>query len=359
MRRILAVAMLLMLALAGWVALQASPIDSVAWTPPPSAGFNGVYEHNDRLAGIELMPVPGGHGPESFALGPDGMLYTGLKGGRIIRFRPDGSGMEDFSNTNGRANGMRFDADGNLIVVDSYKGLLSIDPSGSVTTLATASEGQPFVFNDGVDIAADGIIWFTDATSLHADGWIHLELLEARSTGRVLAYDPESGETRTVLDNLRFPNGIALGPNDAYFLTNETLGYRTLRHWLKGPQAGTTEVFAENFPAMPDDIQFNGRDLFWVAMVGDRIALGDWIQPYPWIKNFIAKCVADTFPDSDSHWIGDPAFIIALDLDGNVVRNLQDAQRRFISSSGALEHADHLYIGSVAMDAVGRLSLAE
>ena len=54
--------------------------------------------------------------------------------------------MEDFSNTNGRANGMRFDADGNLIVVDSYKGLLSIDPSGSVTTLATASEGQSFVF---------------------------------------------------------------------------------------------------------------------------------------------------------------------------------------------------------------------
>jgi len=48
-----------------------------------------------------------------------------------------------------------------------------------------------------------------------------------------------------------------------------------------------------------------------------------------------------------------------LDLDGNVVRNLQDAQRRFISLSGALEHADQLYIGSVAMDALGRLSLAE
>ena len=42
---------------------------------------------------------------------------------------------------------------------------------------------------------------------------------------------------------------------------------------------------------MPDDIQFNGRDLFWVAMVGERIALADWIQPYPWVKNFIAKCV--------------------------------------------------------------------
>ncbi|MCP4193314.1 MAG: SMP-30/gluconolactonase/LRE family protein, partial [Planctomycetaceae bacterium] len=201
-------------------------------------GFNGAYEGNDRLSGIELILVPGGHGPESFALGPDGMLYTGLKGGRIIRFQPDGSGMEDFSNTNGRANGMRFDADGNLIIVDSYKGLLSSDSFGSVTTLTTASGGQSFVFNDGVDISADRIIWFADATARHADGRIHLELLEARSTGRVLAYDPTSGEARTVLDNLRFPNGVALGPNDAYSPTNETLGYRTLRHWLKGPKAG-------------------------------------------------------------------------------------------------------------------------
>ena len=347
------VAGLILLLCAAYLALAPSPIDAVAWQPTPSPGLVGPFAANDALASIRLIPVPDGHGPESITAGPDGWLYTGLKGGRILRFRPDGSAMEDFADTGGRANGMSFDAAGRLVVADSYRGLLAIDPRGGVTSLAEGADGQPFVFNDGVDVAADGSIWFTDATSRFPDGEFHLEVLEGSATGRVLTHDPQTGETRTRLDGLRFPNGLTLGPGDAYVLINEMLAYRTLRHWIRGPKAGTTEVFAGDYPGMPDDIQFNGKDLFWIAFASDRIALADWVQPYPRLKTLIAKVIGDLFPDTDTRWIGSSAFVVALDLDGRVVRNLQDRNRRFVTSTGVFEHQGKLYLGSVAMDAVG------
>lgn len=78
--------------------------------------------------------------------------------------------MEVFAEPGSRVNGMAVDADDNLIVVDSRKGLLAIDKSGMVEVLTTGADGQPFMFNDGVDVASHGALWFTDATARYPDG---------------------------------------------------------------------------------------------------------------------------------------------------------------------------------------------
>ena len=350
------VALLLALAFACFGCWR-SPIAPVAWEPPPSPGRTGLYERNSALSSLELLPLSSGHGPESIIEGPEGWLYTGLKGGRIVRFRPDGSEMEDFAKTGGRANGMAFDSAGNLIVADSFRGLLSIGVDGSVAVLSRAADGQPFVFNDGVAIAADGTIWFTDATARFPDGEFHYEVLEGSATGRLLTYDPRTSRTRTQLADLRFPNGIALGPDDAFLLINETLGYRTLRYWIKGPKSGHTEVFVESYPGFPDDIRFNGRDLFWVAISADRIVLVDWLQSHPTLKQLIATLIGPIFPDTDTRWIGSGAFVVAVDLDGKIVHNLQDSERRYLTSTGALEYDGQLYLGSVTMDSIGMVPI--
>ena len=74
------------------------------------------------------------------------------------------------------------------------------------------------MFPDGVDVAADGTIWFTDATARYPDGEIHYEVLEGRPSGRLLTYDPATEMTQVRVADLRFPNGIALGPDDEYVL---------------------------------------------------------------------------------------------------------------------------------------------
>ncbi len=329
-----------------------SDFDSVAWNPPPSPGTSGPFEDTLDLAPIQLLPLIDGHGPETIVAGPEGWLYTGIKDGRILRFKADGSGMEVFADTGGRVNGMAFDADDNLIAVDSYKGLLSIDKSGTVEILTTGADGQQFMFPDGVDVAADGTIWFTDATARYQDGEVHYEVLESRPSGRLLTYDPATGMTQVRVSELRFPNGIALGPNDDYALINEMLAYRTLRHWITGPKAGLTEVFVESYPGWPDDIRFNGDGIFWVSLVMERLAIADWIQPHPRLKTFIANAIGWAMPDSDTLWLGGPAFLIGVNLEGNVVQSLRDESSRYLASTSTLEHNGQLFIGSISMNSI-------
>lgn len=355
------VLLLVLLVLLSAIAIGCAPshFDPVAWQPSSSVGLSGPFENTRDLAPIRLLPLTDGLGPETIVVGPDGWLYTGIKGGRILRFRPDGSAMAFFANTEGRANGLAFDREGNLIVADSFKGLLSIDPTGRVKVLASEAEGQPFVFNDGLDIAADGTIWFTDATARFPDGQFHYDVLEGRSTGRLLSYDPQSGRTRVRAAGLRFPNGIALGPGDEYVLVNEMLAYRTLRHWITGPKAGQTETFVGSYPGLPDDIRFNDRGLFWVALAAERMAVVDWIQPHPRLKRFIANAIGWAVPDTDSLWLGGPAFVIAVDLEGNVVHSLRAESRDYVSATSVLEHEGRLFIGSIAMRAIGVAALPQ
>src|SRR5205814_5806435 len=96
---------------------------------------------------------------------PDGRIYAGVEGGRIFRLQPDGTRPEVFADTRGRPLGLDFDRDGNLIVADAYQGLLSIARDGSTTVLAKEAGGRRLGCPTDLDIASDGTIYFTDATS--------------------------------------------------------------------------------------------------------------------------------------------------------------------------------------------------
>ena len=53
--------------------------------------------------------------------------------------------------------------DGSVIVADA-RGLLRLNPDGSIDVLANTFEGQPILFADDLDISADGVVWFSDAS---------------------------------------------------------------------------------------------------------------------------------------------------------------------------------------------------
>lgn len=62
---------------------------------------------------------------------------------------------------------------------------------------------------------------------------------------------------------------------------------------MTGPKTGSTEVFIDNLPGMPDNIRPSRDGGYWVGMAfanGRRGLLSmDLIAPYPWLKRFIAK----------------------------------------------------------------------
>src|SRR5713101_2944792 len=119
------------------------PINPAAWTPPVAPELTGIYAQNSELARIERLKIDG-FAPEDVAIDGQDRIYCGAADGRIFRFQADGTRPEVFADTQGRPLGLIFDHDGNLIVADAIKGLLSIDRDGRIAVLTTQADGVPF-----------------------------------------------------------------------------------------------------------------------------------------------------------------------------------------------------------------------
>jgi sugar lactone lactonase YvrE len=352
MRRLLIALGVVLVPALGYLLFWPVPVDPIAWSPPPNPGFTGRFARNDVLADVEVLLEGKGTGPEDVARGPDGYLYTGYGDGRIVRFPPKHpEKVGEFTTTGGRPLGLEFDAAGNLIVADALKGLLSVDAVGRVTVLTSSIDGEPMKFVDDVDVASDGTIWFSDASARFGIHDFIPLVLERRPTGRLLTYDPKTRATTVRLDGLAFANGVALGPDEAYVLVNESLAYRITRLWLKGPKAGQAEVFIDELPASPDNVTFNGRDRFWVAHFMPRAAELEQFADSPFVRTVVYR-VLTLLPQAPPPSY---AFVLGLDLEGNVVHNLQDPASEFSMITSANEIDGTLYLGSFLMPAVGRL----
>tara|TARA_Y100001951_G_scaffold90720_1_gene84091 strand:+ start:11768 stop:12832 length:1065 start_codon:yes stop_codon:yes gene_type:complete len=352
LKKLLALPVLLLLAAALYLALTPSPIDPLPWEAPEAPPMTAVLEPNDTLMKAELLARGQIHGPEDTAVDAQGRVYAGLHDGRVVRVLADDS-VETFADTGGRPLGMDFDAAGNLILADAYKGLLRIDPQGRIEVLTTEADGLPFAFTDDLDIASDGIIYFSDASSRFQQPDYLLDLLEARPHGRLLSYDPSTGETRVLLDDLYFANGVALSANEDFVLVNETYRYRITRYWLKGERAGQHEVFIDNLPGLPDNLQGDRKGTFWVALPTPRKADADFLHRHPWLKAQLAKLPRALWPKAIPY-----GFAIALDENGKIVRSLHDTSGTHLRMVTSVKPVgDYLYFGSLDNDRIGKLPL--
>lgn len=355
MRRILTVLAVLLLLLLAALLLAPSPIDPVAYRPEPALPMEGPLAPNERLLAAEKLAVGEVLGPEDVAVDGEGRIYGGTEDGRIVRVVEEAGGerVETFAVTGGRPLGLHFDAAGRLLVADGVKGLLAVDPAGAVEVLSTGADGVPFGFADDLDIASDGTVYFSDASWRFGVGEYLLDLMEARPHGRLLAYEPATGETRVLLSDLYFANGIALSEHEDFLLVVETYRNRITRYWLTGPRAGESEVFIDRLPGYPDGVAADRRGTFWVAMFTVRNPTADWLQPRPWAKRLLGKLPKLFWPKPKPY-----GFILALDEEGRVIESLQDPSGRHVPTITSVQpEGDTLYLGTLTGDWIGRLQL--
>lgn len=350
-KRILLVVFALILALLAWLVFGPSEIDPIAWSPPKAPKLTGQYAVNHLLASLKLYSTENLIGPEDIARDAQGNFYTGVADGRIVRFTKDMQ-FSIFANTGGRPLGMEFDAHGNLIVCDAHKGLLSIDANGTITTLATEEGGVKFGFTDDLAIAKSGTIYFTDASSkFHAPNYL-ADLMEHRGNGKFLKYDPATKTTSKLIGDLCFANGVALAQDESFVLVNETWMYRVLRYWLGGDKKGTWDVFIDNLPGFPDNISSNGKGAFWLALANPRNPTSDTLAPYPRLRQVLWKLPKTLLPKAVRY-----SFVLGLDEQGNVIKNLQDPAGALAPVTSANEYDGSLYLGSVEDSRFGVLDL--
>lgn len=347
MKKALATLALILLALSAYLTLWPVPIDPVAWPAPPSPGYTGPHTTNQRLAKLLHIDLKGETGPEHVAIGPDGKLYTAVDGGKIVRMNADGSGQEVFARTGGRVLGFDFDAAGNLVGADAFRGLVSIAADGKVTVLADKVDGDPIRFADAVAVARNGRIYFSDASTRFGPkegGGIMeasmLELIEQSASGRVLEYDPGTNKTRVIARGFSFANGIALSQDQRSLFVAETGRFRILKVSLQG--SAPAQVLLDNLPGYPDNVVRGLDGKIWVGLVKPRNADADKLSEKPFLRKLILRLPRAMWPLPR-----DQGHVFAFTEDGKVVADLQDHTGAYPETTSVTETPQRLYVQSL------------
>ena len=343
---------------AAYLLLWPVTVEPVAWDAPENPCYTGAFTANDRLRAISLIPLTDNHGPEDIAIDENGNLYAATGEGNILRFSPEGQNQQVWARTGGRPLGIEFDAAGNLLVADAYKGLLSIDPAGQIKLLTNEVDGTPILYADDVDIAPNGVIYFSDASTrfgAEANGGTYpaslLDLMEHSRAGRLLAYDPATEQTSVILSDLQFANGAAVDPAGQFVLVNETGTYSVTKVWLEGDKAGSHEVIISNMPGFPDNISAGQNGRFWLGLVSPRAAALDTLSDAPFLRKIVQRLPASLRPKAVAY-----GHVVAIDENGTVLHSLQDSETHQPMATGVTETDDKLFISSLTATTIGVLN---
>jgi sugar lactone lactonase YvrE len=327
----------------GYLGFAPVPINPASWDAPENTGFTGDFATNTELANLERISVGESVGPEDAAV-LNGMIYATSQTGDITRIDPETKTVEIVANTGGIPLGIEVSG-GIIYIADAHKGLLSLTESGELKTLTDQVDGTPILYADDLDIATNGVIYFSDASTKFgaADNGTTmaaslLEIMESQGTGRVLAYDPRTRQTTTIAKGLVFPNGVAMHP-DGSVLVNETGRYRVLKI---DPETGRMTDWIANMPGFPDNINPGPNGTYFLGLISPRSKWLDENSAKPAARKLAMRLPPSMRPKAEHY-----GHIVQLDASGNVLRTFQDPAGNYHDATGAIVHDGFLYVTSL------------
>ena len=244
--------------------------------PPLPAGAGPVEKFAD------IHDTPQGQFLEGGSFDTQGNLwFVGIGSGWISYLQPDGK-LVPVVNCNPPAEigqtcepqGTRF-KDGKLYLTTRHRGILVYDPqTKELKTLVYTWRNQLFKGPNDLDFDAEGNLYFTDpwATGPGPNA--------SDRTGAVYQYSKD-GMLRKIMDDLQFPNGIAVSPdNNTLAIGDCTAGRMLYAAFAAGPSRGVPGGFTDPqrltftgvkagtyFPGngCPDGIHYDVKGNLWAA----------------------------------------------------------------------------------------------
>jgi ribose transport system permease protein len=332
--------------------------------PETAQGSDSPYALNDRLREVDAIGLGELDGPEDIIFDRAGNIYTGSRHGDIIRFfGPEHKVSEVFAHVGGFPLGLAFDKEDSLYVCISGMGLYKITQQREVIKLSDRTSRSLFSviddsrikLADDLDIAPDGKVFFSEATIRYeVQDWI-VDALESRTNGRILCYDPKTDQTKTVLSNLVFPNGICVNADGESLLFSETWACTVKRYWFDGPRKGRVEVLIKDLPGYPDNLNRASDGTIWCALAGMRSPVFDLTQRRPAFRRKMARLL------SGDEWIFpnvNTGCVLRFDLEGRVLESLWDlGGQSHPQITSMREHKGYLYLGGISNNRIGRYRL--
>ncbi|MGV8094076.1 MAG: SMP-30/gluconolactonase/LRE family protein [Mangrovibacterium sp.] len=148
---------------------------------------------------------------EGPAVTPNGEIFFTDQPNNAIHIWNEKKGIRLFEVDGERANGLYFDADGQLIACADYRNkLLKISMDGKKTVLADNYEGKHLNGPNDLWIHPNGNIYITDSY-YHRDWWPEGHKQEQDCRGVYCVYP--NGDMIRVIDDFKMPNGIIGTPD--------------------------------------------------------------------------------------------------------------------------------------------------
>ena len=132
----------------------------------------------------------------------------------------------------GRPLGMEIDSKGDLIVVDSYKGLFRINTqTGEKANMFQPTESGDLAcpLLNNLAVLNNGSIFLT-CSSCRFPLYNHIyDTVEGRPNGKVFHYNPVTGCTTVLRKDMYWLNGIAKSSGEDFLIVSELIRARILR----------------------------------------------------------------------------------------------------------------------------------
>lgn len=153
-------------------------------------------------------------------------------------------------------------------------------------------EGKKTKLFNSLTLASNGDIYWTSSSSqfILQDGLFDIL---ADPSGRLIHYNAKTGENTVLIDNIHFANGVALSHDEEFVIVAETARSRILRYYIKGPKKGTSDVFVDGLPGLPDNLRSDGKGGFLVPLVAakdsENPVIPQSLGPFPLIRKLLAR----------------------------------------------------------------------
>jgi sugar lactone lactonase YvrE len=189
----------------------------------------------------------------------DGKLWiSDVHNFRVIRVAESGQ-IEQVAHVPGRPAGMGFMPDGRLLLATALeRQLLWVAANGSLSLAADLKPVTKSLLNDMV-VDRKGRAWVGDTGFVFGSD-------EPEKPGALLLFD-ERGRVRVVAEDIRFPNGIVISPDQKTLYVAETFGNRITAFDIEEDGTlGGRRVHAV-LESSPDGLCLDAEDHLWVPLL--------------------------------------------------------------------------------------------
>lgn len=236
-----------------------------------------------------------------------------------------------------------------------------------------------------LDVAKNGDIYWSEMSSdfRFEDG---LQAMLLNPSGRLVHYSRATGKNRVLIDEVFGASGVALSKDESFVLVAELGGQLIRRYYLKGPKAGTHDIFIDRLPGQIDNLVEDDTGIWAAVLIAvddENPSLLAKLASYPKARKFLVRLMSMLEVPFEylyaktgshlalrvSHFIGNfnsvaalfpkRGTVLRLDWDGNILAALHSDDGHTNLVAHAVQSGDYLLLGSPMHNSIRKVKLTE